>query len=717
VRAGHAVVFFGALLLASHTVATAEEWPVGSPPIRVAVGPECPPLFSIAPDGTPQGFVVEYLTEAAFRVGAPIEFELVSDRRAFESLNPSRFPLALWLLADEPFPGYIRFERGFLTLHSTVFRRKAALGKSDLQAADLGEIIAVRGSEAHQDLLDDGAVDIVTVPSVEEAVSLLAGGKHDTLFATDVFVFQALRDLDINNIEVAPSTEMHMHHRFALLRAAARPDVEAYLSPALRAMRHDGAFDRLYSKWFSPYEVKEVPLYVFSLTVASIVVLTVLVGLVVVPLSRRRLQALLNWQGQALEQSEARIAAIMAASPTGIFRLDLNGAVTFGNQEAARITGIYDRPVDLKSWLNAIHPDDRAAVAAAWKAVRDHNVSDHREYRFVHPDGEIVWVLDRGHPERDAAGNIIGFVGTLTDITQLKHHESSYRTHSKVLMSMTEGVNTTDGNGNILYTNAAFDAMFGYEPGELIGKHLSILNHVSQREFDRHSENIKNALLTRGHWTGEFRNRRKDGTEFWTRARVSRLEGAGDAFGVCVQEDITEAKRAQEALRDSEVKFRSVAESAIVGIALYDGSKFVFSNDAMTQMVGYTPQELYGMDRLQMIRLFCPETDITAIIDAIGSLDAPTEYLGPCVLGDSWYRHKDGSERWAWVSIARLHPDQPFPRMFMCVDTTERHLAQEALRESEEKFRSVAESALVGIALTDQGRFIFSNDAMIQLVG
>ena len=100
----------------------------------------------------------------------------------------------------------------------------AAHGERPLEATDLGEVIAVRGSEAHQDLLDDGAVNVITTPTVDDAVLLLSSGKHDTLFGTDYFVMAAIRDLGITNIEPAPSFEMHMHHRFALLRAASRPD-------------------------------------------------------------------------------------------------------------------------------------------------------------------------------------------------------------------------------------------------------------------------------------------------------------------------------------------------------------------------------------------------------------------------------------------------------------------------------------------------------------
>ncbi len=419
----------------------------------------------------------------------------------------------------------------------------------------------------------------------------------------------------------------------------------------------------------------------------------------------------------AVHASESRLAAIMAASPAGIFRLDTEGRVTFANQEAARITGIVSDSIDLRRWLEAVHPDDRAAVAGAWKRVQGENAPDHREYRFKKPDGEIVWVLDRGQPERDTAGRVVGFIGTLTDITQLKRNEETIRAHSKILMSMTEGVNTTDEAGNILYANSAFESMFGYAPGELIGKNISTLNHLSPDEFDRRLRAMVAALRERGSWVGEFRNRRKDGTEFWTRARISRSDGADGTIGVCVQEDITEAKRAQEALRESEEKFRRIAESALVGVSLFDGDLFAFSNDTMTQITGYTPGELAGRGREDLTKMFFGEGSHASIYAELLRLDSDEDSAKPVVFEDVNIRHKDGGDRWARLMVTRLVPNQSYPRLFVCVETTDRKRAELALKESEEKFRCVAESAPVGIALFDGKRYTYANETMQCLVG
>ncbi len=419
----------------------------------------------------------------------------------------------------------------------------------------------------------------------------------------------------------------------------------------------------------------------------------------------------------AVHASESRLAAIMAASPAGIFRLDTEGRVTFANQEAARITGIISDSIDLRRWLEAIHPDDRAAAATTWKRIQNENASDHREYRFKKPDGEVVWVLDRGQPERDAAGRVVGFIGTLTDITRIKRNEETIRTHSRVFMSMTEGVNTTDEAGNILYTNAAFDAMFGYDSAELIGKNVSILNHVPSPQFDRRSDAIVSALKNQGSWVGEFRSRRKDGTEFWTRARISRSDGADGTIGVCVQEDITEAKRAQEALRESEEKFRRIAESALVGVSLFDGDRFVFSNDTMFQITGYTPGELAGLDREDLTKMFFGDGPHAPFYAELLRLDSDEDSAKPVVFEDVNIRHKDGGDRCARIMVTRLVPNQSYPRLFVCVETTERKRAELALKESEEKFRCVAESAPVGIALFDGKRYTYANETMQCLIG
>ena len=116
---------------------------------------------------------------------------------------------------------------------------------------------------------------------------------------------------------------------------------------------------------------------------------------------------------------------------------------------------------------------------------------------------------------------------------------------------MDEGVNLIRFNDSkIIYTNPKFDMMFGYDSGELIGKHISICNAFNDKTSKAIAEEIINCCNKEGVWRGEVKNIRKDGTTFWCLANVSLLDHL--EFGkviVSVQSDISSIKQAEEELK------------------------------------------------------------------------------------------------------------------------------------------------------------------------
>jgi PAS domain S-box-containing protein len=132
----------------------------------------------------------------------------------------------------------------------------------------------------------------------------------------------------------------------------------------------------------------------------------------------------------------------------------------------------------------------------------------------------------------------------LRDVTGRKQMEEALKAHSHVLESMAEGVLVTDEDDIIYFTNPAFDAMFGYEPGELIGQHTAILN-LDPMEKDVSFAAISQILQTQEVWLGEFSNKKKDGTPFTTASRISLLEMSGKRYLVSVEEDVTEQNQAE----------------------------------------------------------------------------------------------------------------------------------------------------------------------------
>ena len=99
-------------------------------------------------------------------------------------------------------------------------------------------------------------------------------------------------------------------------------------------------------------------------------------------------------------------------------------------------------------------------------------------------------------------------------------------------------------------------------------------------------------LKTKRILSGEVRNRRKDGTPFYTQARISALEIAGKKCWVTVQEDITERRQVEAALRESEASYRIVTEGSLAGVYLIQDGKFRYVNPTLAQAFGYSPDEL-----------------------------------------------------------------------------------------------------------------------------
>ena len=143
--------------------------------------------------------------------------------------------------------------------------------------------------------------------------------------------------------------------------------------------------------------------------------------------------------------------------------------------------------------------------------------------------------------------------------------EGELRLHSRVLESVNEGVSVADEAGVILYTNAAEDAMFGYRPGELVGKHVSVEDAHPPAQTRRLVDEVLSTLREKGAWSGEFENVRKDGSTFLTSARITGLEVGGRTSWICVKADITEQRRAEDEraeLLERETSLRVAAESA-----------------------------------------------------------------------------------------------------------------------------------------------------------
>ncbi len=126
---------------------------------------------------------------------------------------------------------------------------------------------------------------------------------------------------------------------------------------------------------------------------------------------------------QLLRESEQRYETLARISPVGIFRTDMNGVTTYVNPEWCAISGLSAAQALGDGWLQVVHPEDRDRLIKGWQvSTRSHKAS-FSDYRFVRPDGTLVWVMGQAVPELSPKNELLGYVGTITDITDRKQAE------------------------------------------------------------------------------------------------------------------------------------------------------------------------------------------------------------------------------------------------------------------------------------------------------
>jgi len=243
---------------------------------------------------------------------------------------------------------------------------------------------------------------------------------------------------------------------------------------------------------------------------------------------------------ETLRESEESYRELADSITDVFFAMDQNLRYTYWNKASESLTGIRAEDALGKSLLEVF--SDTPWLRRAEEVYRD-VLRTQQPQTFVNDTdlGGRHYVFEIiAYPSRS------GISVFVKDITERKRAEEALKMQARVLENMVEGVNVSDENGIIFFTNPTFDAMFGYERGELIGKHVAVLNNLTVEESAQFVREVTEQLRTKGAWFGEVSNRKKDGTSFTTYARVSALEIADKKYWVSVQEDITERKRAEE---------------------------------------------------------------------------------------------------------------------------------------------------------------------------
>ena len=251
------------------------------------------------------------------------------------------------------------------------------------------------------------------------------------------------------------------------------------------------------------------------------------------------------------------IRLVVDTIPTLAWSARPDGSAEFFNQRWLVYTGLSAEQALGSGWQVAIHPDDLPRILKIFQEALDSVKPYEVEGRFRRFDGEFRWFLFRGSPLRDRSGKVAKWYGTNTDLEERKRAEDALRKSEERWRSVFEnsaiGVALTDLNGRFLATNRVFQAMVGYTEEELRAVSFLDVTHADYRQANW-------ALVTellegkQRQFQIEKKYLRKDGSSIWVSNNVSLVPGTERVprFIMALSEDITQRKRAEEAVQRSE---------------------------------------------------------------------------------------------------------------------------------------------------------------------
>ena len=430
-----------------------------------------------------------------------------------------------------------------------------------------------------------------------------------------------------------------------------------------------------------------------------------------------------NKMEEALRRSEERFRAIVENMPGVVYcyevqpdRSRLLDYVGSGLRELLDQPPAEKMDIEPDRFFELIHPDDRLGLEK--RGIFDPTSNDpvDTEYRVRGSSGEYKWLRSIARPFQVADG-VIRWYGLLLDITDRKRAEEALRKSEEKYRDLVENINeviySINAEGIVTYVSPSVRSFMEYTPFEIIGRHFH--EFVYREDLARMRKSFL-SILSGKSTANEYRVLSKSGEVRWARASSRPLFVQGQLVGIHgISTDITEQKQAEEILIETRSQLEHLLGSSAVVIYRCEPSEYypaTFISQNVKRQLGYEPEDF--------------TKNPTFWVDHIHPEDAQRILAELSQLFEKGYHrqeyrflHKDGTYRWMYdeVRLIRDAAGEPLDIIGSWVDITDRKKTEQALRESEEKYRILVERANDGIVIVQDRVLKYANQQLTEIVG
>jgi PAS domain S-box-containing protein len=396
---------------------------------------------------------------------------------------------------------------------------------------------------------------------------------------------------------------------------------------------------------------------------------------------------------RAEADAQRMLAAIVESSEDALIATTPAGAILTWNRGAEAIFGYTAVEAIGKRVSMLMAPGRLQDIACFTEQVSQGTTVSQYESLCMRKDGREIHVSVTGSPIVDRAGSVVALSAILRDISGRYEAERTRAFLASIVESSSEAIHATTVDGTIVSWNRGAEVLFGYSSQEAIGKNASLLVPGRSGEMRQCQ-----TAMRQGNAVDPFHMvlQAKDGRPIDVSLSISPIRNSGgEVVGACaIARDIGKRLEAARKLRESEERFRAVFACAPVGMCVTGpDNRYVQVNPAFCRMLGYSEEEMLATTWLDMTH---PDDRGSSLRRVERLREDPGAYMDV----EKRYLHRGGNVVWARVRVSPIGSD---PRYLVVHvdDITERKRTEEALRESEGRFRTMADSCPTGIWVTD----------------
>jgi len=394
---------------------------------------------------------------------------------------------------------------------------------------------------------------------------------------------------------------------------------------------------------------------------------------------------------EALRASEASYRHLVQNISDGIFVVDHAGAVTYVSPAIEVVSGYHNDELSGRSFLDFVHPDDRDVAWAAFERARAAHVQP-AEFRCVTRAGKLRWVRSTGSPVLQSDGQV-GMRALLIDMTEVKEVEKAIAEREARFQAMMSTISDIvvllDAEGRTRYLGPSVSRLLGYRSEELMNGFGFDLVHPEDHAATR---GVFDELVREPGKTvmAVYRMQHRDGSFRWLESiATNRLDDPAVGHVVLTARDITERKQFEHDLRESELKFRTLAETAAAAIFIYQQGLLRYVNPAGEELTGYNQTELLATDLWNLIDRRFRDTARRRGTARLRGEEVPPRAVVRLV-------RKDGAKRWVDFTAALIQYNQAPAILGTAFDITDRRRAEKDARHRQAELAHVLRVSTMG---------------------